>query len=35
VVEHAQLAGEDDELTTVAPLRPLIPDFAAASRHTD
>ena len=26
---RAQLAGEDDELTTVAPLRALIPDFAA------
>jgi hypothetical protein len=25
----AQLAGEDDELATVAPLRALIPDFAA------
>ena len=26
---RAQLAGEDDELATVAPLRALIPDFAA------
>jgi putative transposase len=26
---RAQLAGEDDELTTAAPLRALIPDFAA------
>jgi putative transposase len=26
---RAQLAGKDDELTTVAPLRALIPDFAA------
>jgi putative transposase len=26
---RAQLAGEDDELTTVAPLHALIPDFAA------
>ena len=26
---RAQLAGEDDELTTVAPFRALIPDFAA------
>jgi hypothetical protein len=26
---RAQLAGEDDELATVKPLRPLIPDFAA------
>jgi putative transposase len=26
---RAQLAGEDDELATVAPLRGLIPDFAA------
>jgi putative transposase len=25
---RAQLAGEDDELATVAPLRALIPDFA-------
>jgi hypothetical protein len=26
---RAQLVGEDDELATVAPLRALIPDFAA------
>jgi putative transposase len=26
---RAQLAGEDDELATVAPLRALTPDFAA------
>jgi hypothetical protein len=26
---RAQLTGEDDELATVAPLRALIPDFAA------
>jgi putative transposase len=26
---RAQLAGEDDELTTAAPLRALVPDFAA------
>jgi putative transposase len=26
---RAHLAGEDDELATVAPLRALIPDFAA------
>ena len=26
---RAQLAGEDDELTTAAPLRVLVPDFAA------
>ena len=26
---RAHLAGEDDELATVAPLRTLIPDFAA------
>jgi putative transposase len=26
---RAQLAGEDDELATVVPLRALIPDFAA------
>ena len=26
---RTQLAGEDDELATVAPLRTLIPDFAA------
>jgi putative transposase len=26
---RARLAGEDDELATVAPLRTLIPDFAA------
>ena len=26
---RAQVAGEDDELATVAPLRALIPDFAA------
>jgi len=26
---RAQLAGEDDELVTVAPLRALIPDFGA------
>jgi hypothetical protein len=26
---RAQLAGEDDELATVAPLRALVPDFAA------
>jgi putative transposase len=26
---RAQLAGEDDELAAVAPLRALIPDFAA------
>jgi len=26
---RAQLAGEDDELATVAPLQALIPDFAA------
>jgi len=31
---RAQLAGEDDELATVAPLRALIPDFAAL-RHAD
>ena len=31
---RAQLAGEDDELATVAPLRALIPDLRA-SRHAD
>jgi putative transposase len=29
---RAHLAGEDDELATVAPLRALIPDFAALLR---
>jgi hypothetical protein len=35
---RAQLAGEDDELSTVAPLRALIPDFGAsrdAGGHRD
>jgi putative transposase len=31
---RAQLAGEDEELTTVAPLHALIPDFAAPCQPT-
>ena len=31
---RAHLAGEDDELATVAPLRALIPDFPRPSRRT-
>jgi putative transposase len=30
---RAQLAGEDDERATVAPLQARISDFGAASRH--